>query len=135
MSSAGPRDERCAVPAEIRLPTVLRAQADGQATVTVDGATVGEAFNGLITSYPGLRANLLDGAGGLHKFVNVYINDEDIRYLDGLDTKIGDGDVISILPAVAGGAASLRARPEVWAASLRARPEVWAASLRARPEV
>jgi molybdopterin synthase sulfur carrier subunit len=91
------------VPAEIRLPTVLRAQADGQASVTIDGATVGEAFNALIATFPGLRGNLLDDTGGLHKFVNVYINDEDIRYLDGLDTKLGDRDVISILPAVAGG--------------------------------
>jgi len=92
------------VPAEIRLPTVLRAQADGQANVTVDGATIGEVFNALVERYPGLRGNLLDDDGGLHKFVNVYVNDEDIRYLDGLDTKVGDGDAISILPAVAGGA-------------------------------
>ena len=99
------------MPAEIRLPTVLRAEADGQASVTVEGATIGEIFGALIAQYPGLRANLLDGEGGLHKFVNVYINDEDIRYLDSLDTKVGDGDVISLLPAVAGGAASLRARP------------------------
>ena len=53
---------------------------------------------------PGLRGNLLDDAGGLHKFVNVYKDDDDIRYLDGLDTKLADGDVLSILPAVAGGA-------------------------------
>jgi molybdopterin converting factor small subunit len=88
---------------EIKLPTVLRAQADGQATVAVDGATVGEVFGALIERYPGLRVNLVDDAGGLHKFVNVYKDDDDIRYLDGLDTKVGDGDVLSILPAVAGG--------------------------------
>jgi molybdopterin converting factor small subunit len=88
---------------EIKLPTVLRAQADGQATVAVDGATVGEVFNALVARYPGLRANLLGDDGGLHKFVNVYKDDDDIRYLDGLDTKVGDGDVLSILPAVAGG--------------------------------
>jgi MoaD family protein len=100
----GPRaNERPAVPAEIRLPTVLRAQAGGQSNVSVDGATVGEVFQQLTEQYPGLRGNLLDEQGGLHKFVNVYINDEDIRYLDGLDTKVGDGDVLSILPAVAGG--------------------------------
>jgi molybdopterin converting factor small subunit len=98
------RDERSAVPADVRLPTVLRAQADGQANLTVDGATVGEVFQTLVTTYPGLRGNLLDDAGGLHKFVNVYKNDEDIRYLEGLDTKVDDGDVLSILPAVAGGA-------------------------------
>jgi molybdopterin synthase sulfur carrier subunit len=89
---------------EIKLPTVLRAQADGQATVAVDGATVGEVFSALVARYPGLRGNLLDDSGSLHKFVNVYKDDDDIRYLDGLDTKLADGEVLSILPAVAGGA-------------------------------
>jgi molybdopterin converting factor small subunit len=88
---------------EIKLPTVLRAQADGQASVTVDGATIGEVFNALVAKYPGLRGNLLDDVGGLHKFVNVYRDDDDIRYLDGLGTKVEAGDEISILPAVAGG--------------------------------
>jgi molybdopterin synthase sulfur carrier subunit len=91
------------VPVEVKLPIVLRAHADGQATVGVDGATVGEAFNALVEQYPGLRENLLDDNGGLHKFVNVYKDDDDIRYLEGLDTKLTDGDVLSILPAVAGG--------------------------------
>jgi molybdopterin synthase sulfur carrier subunit len=91
------------VPVEVKLPTVLRAQADGQATVTIDGATVGAVFTALVEQYPGLRGNLLGDDGGLHKFVNVYKDDDDIRYLDGLDTKVGDGDVLSILPAVAGG--------------------------------
>jgi MoaD family protein len=91
------------VPTEVRLPTVLRAQADGQATLSLDGATIGEVFNSLVSQYPGLKGNLLDDQGGLHKFVNVYVNDEDIRYLEGLDTKVDDGDAISILPAVAGG--------------------------------
>jgi molybdopterin converting factor small subunit len=91
------------VPVEVKIPTVLRAQADGQAAVTVDGATVGEVFGALIERYPGLRANLLDESGGLHRFVNVYKDDDDIRYLDGLDTKLADGDTLSILPAVAGG--------------------------------
>ena len=88
---------------EVKLPTVLRAQADGQASVAIDGATVGEVFAALVEQYPGLRGNLLGDDGGLHKFVNVYKDDDDIRYLDGLDTKVGDGDVLSILPAVAGG--------------------------------
>ena len=88
---------------EIKLPTVLRAAADGRATVFVDGATVGDVFTTLVDRHPGLRANLLDDAGGLHKFVNVYKDDDDIRYLDGLDTKLADGDVLTILPAVAGG--------------------------------
>ena len=88
---------------EIKLPTVLRAQADGQATVSVEGDSVGAVFTSLVERYPGLRDNLLDSAGGLHKFVNVYKDDDDIRYLDGLDTALKDGDILSILPAVAGG--------------------------------
>jgi molybdopterin converting factor small subunit len=91
------------MPVEIKLPTVLRAQADGQASVAVDGATIGEVFNNLISKFPGLRSNLLGDDGGLHKFVNVYKDDDDIRYLEGLDTKVESGDVLSILPAVAGG--------------------------------
>jgi molybdopterin converting factor small subunit len=91
------------VPVEVKLPTVLRTHAEGQATVGVDGATVGEVFTALVAQYPGLRDNLLDDKGGLHKFVNVYKDDDDIRYLEGLDTKLTDGDVLSILPAVAGG--------------------------------
>ena len=92
------------MPVEIKLPTVLRVQADGQATVAVEGSTVGEVFSSLVERYPGLRGNLLDDAGSLHKFVNVYKDDDDIRYLDGLETKLADGDELTILPAVAGGA-------------------------------
>jgi molybdopterin converting factor small subunit len=88
---------------EVKIPTVLRAQADNQTSIAVDGATVGEVFNSLVERYPGLRGNLLADDGGLHRFVNVYKDDDDIRYLDGLDTKLGAGDVLSILPAVAGG--------------------------------
>ncbi len=82
---------------------MLRAHADGQATVTADGATVGEVFSSLIGAYPAFRENLLGDDGDLHRFVNVYVNDDDIRYLRQLDTKVDDGDVLSILPAVAGG--------------------------------
>jgi molybdopterin converting factor small subunit len=89
---------------EIKLPTVLRAHADGQPSVTVEGATIGAVFTDLVDRYPGLRSNLLGDDGGLHKFVNVYLNDDDIRYLDQLDTAVGDGDEVTILPAVAGGA-------------------------------
>ena len=88
---------------EVRLPTLLRAHADGAATVSAEGATVGEVFADLVARYPGMAGNLVDDQGGLHKFVNVYRNDDDIRYLDQLDTKVADGDVISVLPAVAGG--------------------------------
>jgi molybdopterin synthase sulfur carrier subunit len=87
----------------VHLPTLLRAHADGASTVPAEGATVGEVFTDLTAKYPGLSDQLVDGSGGLHKFVNVYRNDDDIRYLDQLDTKVADGDTISILPAVAGG--------------------------------
>jgi molybdopterin synthase sulfur carrier subunit len=88
---------------EVKLPTVLRSHADGASSVSVDGATVGAVFKGLVERYPGLGPNLLAADGALHRFVNVYCNDEDIRYLDALDTAVSDGAVISILPAVAGG--------------------------------
>jgi len=88
---------------EVRLPTLLRPHADGASSVAVEGATVGEVFGEITARYPGLVGQLTDDQGGLHKFVNVYCNDDDIRYLDQLDTKVTDGDVISILPAVAGG--------------------------------
>ena len=88
---------------EVRLPTVMRAAAGNAATVSGDGQTVGELFDALIAEHPGLREHLLDQDGALHKFVNVYVNDDDIRYMHQLDTKIGDGDTVSILPAVAGG--------------------------------
>ena len=82
---------------------MLRAQTDGQASVDADGATVGEVFDALVARYPGVKGNLIGDDGGLHKFVNVYVNDDDIRFLDKLETKVRDGDTISILPAVAGG--------------------------------
>jgi molybdopterin synthase sulfur carrier subunit len=88
---------------EVKLPTLLRAQADGASSVTAEGATIGEVFTDLTARFPGLAGNLVGEDGALHKFVNVYRNDDDIRYLDALDTKVADGDVISILPAVAGG--------------------------------
>jgi molybdopterin synthase sulfur carrier subunit len=91
------------VPVEVRLPTVLRTHAGGTGSVEGHGATLREVFDGLVAQYPGLQGQLTDESGSLHKFVNVYANDDDVRYLDGLDTKVADGDVISILPAVAGG--------------------------------
>jgi sulfur-carrier protein len=91
------------MPVEVRLPTLLRSAADGAASVESDGATVGEVFRQLVTTYPGLEGQLIDGDGALHRFVNVYVDDDDIRYLDQLDTKVTDGNVVSILPAVAGG--------------------------------
>ncbi len=88
---------------EVRLPTVLRPHANGAALVKVDAANIGEALNELSSKYPGMSGQLLTQSGELHKFVNIYLNDDDVRYLEKLDTKLNDGDVISILPAVAGG--------------------------------
>jgi len=89
--------------AEVRLPTLLRAAADGAASVTAEGSTIGELFADLTTTYPGLAGQLVDDSGALHKFVNVYVNDDDIRYLEQLATPVAERDVVSILPAVAGG--------------------------------
>ncbi len=87
----------------IRIPTILRPDAGGNATVSYDGATLGELFDKLIAEYPALAGKLVTEDGQLHKFVNVYVNDDDVRYLDKLDTKVTDADEVSILPAVAGG--------------------------------
>jgi molybdopterin synthase sulfur carrier subunit len=88
---------------DVRLPTVLRQHAGGQSTIAVEGATVGEALQELVRRFPGMSGQVLTDEGTLHKFVNVYVNDDDVRYLDKLDTKLSDSDELSILPAVAGG--------------------------------
>ena len=88
---------------EVRLPTLLRPAADGAASVSAEGATVGEVFAALTTEFPALAGQLVDDSGALHKFVNVYVNDDDIRYLEQLATPVAERDVVSILPAVAGG--------------------------------
>lgn len=88
---------------EVRLPTVLRAHAGGRSVVTLEGATIGDVLRTLVAEYPGMAGQVLTGEGSLHRFVNVYVNDDDVRYLEKLDTKVSDGDTISILPAVAGG--------------------------------
>lgn len=88
---------------EVRIPTVLRPHVGGAASVTADGATVREVFDALDAQYAGLRQHLISEEGSLHRFVNVYRNDDDVRYLDKLDTEVQPNDVISILPAVAGG--------------------------------
>ena len=87
----------------VRLPTIMRSNAGGQTEVAVEGATIGEVVDDLIRQFPGTATHLRAPDGGVHKFVNLYLNDEDIRYLQKLDTPVGDGDKVSILPAVAGG--------------------------------
>jgi sulfur-carrier protein len=89
----------------IRLPTLLRPAARGQSIVNVEGDTVGEVLHSLQRSYPALSGQLLTDDGSLHRFVNVYLNDDDVRYLDKLQTRVEPDDVVSILPAVAGGSA------------------------------
>ncbi len=87
----------------IRLPTILRVHAGGESSVGARGATVGETFADLGKRYPGLARQLLDPDGSVPVFVNVFLNDEDIRYLQGLDTPISQPSEIIILPSVAGG--------------------------------
>ncbi len=88
---------------EVRIPTVLRKFTEGRSSVELEPGTLSDLIEQLESKYPGLRGQLRDDSGQLHRFVNVYVNDEDARYLDKLDTKLADGDVVSILPAVAGG--------------------------------
>ena len=88
---------------EVRLPTVLRSQAGGASVVTVDAGTVGEVLAKLVAVYPGLAGQVVQADGSLHKFVNIYVDDDDVRYLEGVDTPVADGAELSILPAVAGG--------------------------------
>jgi molybdopterin synthase sulfur carrier subunit len=91
------------MPVEIRLPTVLRPHAGGASTVTANGTTIGEVLSDLVASYPGMDGQVLTEDGTLHRFVNVYVDDDDVRYLEQLETKVPDGATVSILPAVAGG--------------------------------
>ncbi len=91
------------MPVDVRLPTVLRSQTGGQSTVVVEGSTIGDVLRGLVAEYPGMAGQLLNEDGTLHRFVNVYVNDDDVRYLSLLDTPVTAGDEVSILPAVAGG--------------------------------
>ncbi|WP_457600053.1 ubiquitin-like small modifier protein 1 [Hydrogenivirga sp.] len=87
----------------VRVPTPLRRLTDGQGEVEVEAKSVREAIEKLEEQYPGFRERLLDENGELRRFVNLYLNDEDIRFLKGADTELKDGDVLSIVPAIAGG--------------------------------
>ena len=87
---------------EVRIPTILRSFTGGEKAVSADGASLQAVIASLDASYPGIGDRLLDDSG-LRRFINVYLNDEDVRFLDGLSTPVGDNDSITILPAVAGG--------------------------------
>ena len=89
----------------VKIPPVLRSQTGGEAQVAADGATVGEVLNSLADNHPDTEAQLFSPERELNRYVNVYLNDEDVRVLDGLDTTVGDSDTLVILPAMAGGAA------------------------------
>ena len=91
------------MPVRVKVPSVLRSHTGGEGQVDGEGTTVREVLEDLESRYPGIRARLMTGDGALHRFVNVYVNDEDVRYLGSLETEVRDGDVVSILPAVAGG--------------------------------
>ena len=88
---------------EVRIPTILRNFTDGEKAVHGEGATLDELFSDLDARHPGLRGRLVDETGGLHRFVNVYVNDEDVRFIGGLRTPVSEGDTVTVLPAVAGG--------------------------------
>ena len=90
----------------VRLPAVLRAQANGERAIEVDGSTIGDAVQSLVGRHPALAGQLLTADGDLHRFVNVYLNGQDVRYLAGLETPVGDRDEIRLLPAIAGGSGS-----------------------------
>lgn len=87
----------------VRIPTTLRPLTGGASTVDVASGSLGDVIGSLDAAHPGLRDRVLDDDGGLRKFVNVFVDDDDVRYLEGLDTKVPDGQTVSIIPAVAGG--------------------------------
>ncbi len=88
---------------EVKIPTILRTYTGGAKSVEASGATLSALLDDLDVNHPGLRGRLITEDGGLHRFVNVYVNDEDVRFTGSLDTALADGDSVTILPAVAGG--------------------------------
>jgi molybdopterin synthase sulfur carrier subunit len=89
----------------VKVPAVLRANVGGARELEVDGSTVGEVLEGLVTAHPALREQILTTEGDLNRFVNVYLNGQDVRYLAGRDTPVADADEVRLLPAMAGGSA------------------------------
>ena len=89
--------------AHVRIPTILRTYTGGESEVTADGATLAEVLDDLDASYAGIKGRILDDNGELRRFVNVYVGNDDVRFLDNLETPTPDGTQISVIPAVAGG--------------------------------
>jgi sulfur-carrier protein len=91
------------VSVSVRIPTILRSYTGGESEVTADGATLADVLDDLEASYAGIRARILDDAGDIRRFVNVYVGNDDVRFLEGLGTATPEGTQLSIIPAVAGG--------------------------------
>ena len=87
----------------VRIPTILRTYTNGASEVSADGGTLAEVLDSLEASYPGIRGRILDDQGALRRFVNVYVGNDDVRFLDSLDTSTPEGAQVSVIPAVAGG--------------------------------
>ena len=92
--------------ATVKIPPVLRPSTGGEKEVSADGATVGQVLGSLADEHPATKTQIFGDGGELNRYVNVYLNDEDVRVLQGLETEVGDGDVLVILPAMAGGGGS-----------------------------
>jgi len=88
---------------EVKIPTILRTYTDGAKSVDAKGDTLASLIDDLDGNHPGLKGRLITDDGGLHRFVNIYVNDEDVRFTGSLETTLKDGDVVTVLPAVAGG--------------------------------
>jgi len=87
---------------EVRIPTILRTYTDGEKAVTAEGASLSALIDSLESNHPGIKDRLIEG-GDLRRFVNIYVNDEDVRFIGGLEAELSDGDQVVVLPAVAGG--------------------------------
>jgi molybdopterin synthase sulfur carrier subunit len=92
------------MPVRVKVPTIMRNQVGGEPVVEGSGSTLRALLDDLDTRYPGFKERIVTEEGGIHRFVNLYLNDEDVRYLGALETSVKEGDTVSILPAVAGGA-------------------------------
>jgi molybdopterin synthase sulfur carrier subunit len=119
------------VAVEVRLPNILRPLAGGEVSVKAEGATLREVFDDLVRQYPALAGSLLTPDGEMHRHLNVFLNDDDVRYLGRLDAKVGPSDTVTLMPAVAGGdggpaladgGPAVRAAPEVAPQCGRLRP-------------
>jgi sulfur-carrier protein len=91
------------MPVRVKVPTIMRNEVGGEPIVEGSGSTLRDLLEDLDRKYPGFKQRIVTDDGGIHRFVNLYVNDEDVRYLGSLDTAVAEGDTVSILPAVAGG--------------------------------